>query len=92
MEEEDSKLIELHDIITKEETYWWQRSRKVFLKEGDKNTKYFYQTTMKHRMENKISRSKVNEAFTEEEEDLKREAIGFFNDLLKKDPQLDKVK
>ena len=38
-EEESGKLVELHDIILKEETLWRQCSRKVFLKDGDHNTK-----------------------------------------------------
>lgn len=81
MDEEDLKLVELHDTIAKEEIFWRQRSRNTLLKEGDGNTKYFYMTTMKHKMTNEISKLKVNEAFTKEE-DFKREAIGFFSDLL----------
>ena len=91
-EEEDSKLVDLHDIITKEDTYWRHRSRKIFLKEGVRNRKYFYMTTMKLRMVNKISRLKVNVVFTEDEEDIKREAIRFFTKLLERESQLDKEK
>ena len=38
-EEEDLKLVDLDNIISKEDTYWRQRSGKIYLKEGDKNMK-----------------------------------------------------
>lgn len=49
-------LNKLHDIISKEEEYWKQRSRVVWLKSGDKNTKFFHMTTMKHRATNRIKK------------------------------------
>ena len=39
--EENEKLAKYHDIITKEEIYWRQRSRQLWLSEGDKNTNFF---------------------------------------------------
>ena len=88
-EEESVKLVEFHDIITKEEMFWRQRSRKVFLKEGDRNTKFFHMTTLKHRMANIISRLKIEERFIDNEEIIKREAMDFFSNLLQGDPNLD---
>ena len=75
-------MVELHDIIAKEETFWRQRSRKVFLKEGDRNTKFFHVTTLKHKMAHRICRLKTDEGSTEDEETIKREAMSFFKSLL----------
>ena len=86
MEEESGKLVELHDSIAKEEMFWRQCSRKVFLKEGDRNTKFFHMKTLKHRMANRISRLNTNEGLTDNEEIIKREAVEFFNRLLQGDP------
>lgn len=69
--------------------FWRQRSRKVFFKEGDQNTKYFHMTTLKHRMANRISRLKMEERFTENDESINREAVEFFSNLLQGDPNLD---
>lgn len=38
-------------------------------------------TTMKHRMVNRISRLKVNNVITEDDEEIKREVIRFFSGL-----------
>lgn len=62
--------------------FWRQFSRKVFLKEGDHNTKFFHVTTLKHMMTNIIFRLKTDEGSTDNEEIIKREAVGFFKSLL----------
>ena len=81
-DDESGKLVELHDIITKEEMFWRQHSRKVFIKEGDRNTKFFHVTTLKHRMANRISRLKIVEGTTDDEVIIQREAMNFFKYLL----------
>ena len=48
-------LSEIHNIINKEEKFWRQRSRITWLKEGDRNTKLFHLSTLKHRAGNRIS-------------------------------------
>ena len=92
IKEEDLKMIEMHDIITKEEIYWRQWSRKVFLNDGDQNTKYFHMTTLKHRMVNKISRLNVHGVFIDDDEAIKRKAMIFFSNSLESDLNLDKDK
>jgi len=38
-----------------EETLWRQKSRVRWLKEGEKNTKFFHKTTVQRRMTNQIT-------------------------------------
>ena len=54
IEAELSILSDLHNIISKEEKFWRQRSRINWLKEGDQNTKFFHLSTLKHRENNRI--------------------------------------
>ncbi|WJZ96624.1 hypothetical protein VitviT2T_015290 [Vitis vinifera] len=66
--------------VLMEEISWRQKSREVWLKEGDKNTGFFHKMANSHRRKNCLSKIKVNgtwidgeeaarleEAFTEEE-------------------------
>eukprot|EP00253_Pinus_taeda_P026862 PITA_26862 len=48
----ESKLLE-HDL--QEEILWRQKSRIHWMKEGEKNTKFFHKTTVQRRMSNQIS-------------------------------------
>lgn len=51
---ESETLSTLHILISREETFWRQRSRIKWLKEGDRNSKFFHLTTLKHRPSNRI--------------------------------------
>ena len=53
--------------------------------------KYFHMTTFKHRTDNRISRLKVDEVITKEDEDFRGEATRYFSELLKKDTHFDIV-
>lgn len=55
VKDENEKLVEYHDIVSKEEIYWRQRSRSIWLKEGDRNTTEICLSTLKHRAKNHIT-------------------------------------
>lgn len=56
---ENEILSKYHDNIRKEEEFWKQRSRSLWLKEGDKNTRFFHMTAMKHKATNRISKMSI---------------------------------
>ena len=69
VKEENEKLVEYHDIISKEETYSRQRSRSIRLEEGDRNTKKIHLSTLKQRGKNHIpSLTKGTHQITNEQE------------------------
>lgn len=45
-EEEKRLKLELDEIWAREEFFWSQKSREIWLKEGDKNTKFFHKLAM----------------------------------------------
>ena len=44
-----------------EEVSWRQKSRELWLKEGDRNTGFFYKMANSHRRRNAINKIKVND-------------------------------
>lgn len=46
--------MEYNSILDHEEAYWFQQSRSKWLRLGDRNTKYFHQTTLIRRRSNRI--------------------------------------
>ena len=52
---EKELLAKQEDILSKEEIFWRQKSRDKWLDEGDRNTKYFYNSTIYNRSINKIT-------------------------------------
>ena len=54
-EEIAAALKELSDALKAEEMFWKQKSRVFWLREGDRNTKFFHALTNQRRAENKIT-------------------------------------
>ena len=59
----------LEEFLTREEDMWRQKSREVWLKEGDRNTKFFHTSTINKRRINKIDRIKNDQGAWLEDRD-----------------------
>eukprot|EP00253_Pinus_taeda_P024539 PITA_24539 len=67
-----------------EEILWRQKSRISWLKEGEKNTKFFHKSTIQRRMHNKIIFVDNQQGErVEAHEDMEKEFAGYFKDILK---------
>lgn len=83
--EEQNLLQDLMKREQQEETLWKQKSRKLRLREGDRNTSFFHKSTVQHRQQNHINHLKSTDGTILEEKSLiERELISYFSDLLSK--------
>lgn len=73
-----SLSMEFEEIANQEEIAWRQRSRALWLKEGDRNTKYFHRTANAHKRYNNIDQLIVEGETLQSPEDIKREIIRFY--------------
>ena len=53
-----SLMQELMQREKQEEILWQQKSRKLWLREGDRNTSFFHKSTIQHKQNNRISHLK----------------------------------
>ncbi|RVX20087.1 Transposon TX1 uncharacterized 149 kDa protein [Vitis vinifera] len=67
--------------VLREEISWRQRSRELWLKEGDNNTKFFHRMANAHSRRNWLSRLKVDDCWHTEELDLRNSVVGAFKNL-----------
>ncbi|KAM2566578.1 hypothetical protein TB1_009061 [Malus domestica] len=75
---------ELMTAHKNEETYWWTKSKTQWLKEGDKNTKFFHAQTMKIRRSNQIrGLMDANGVWQENEPVISSIVTFYFSDLFR---------
>ena len=63
-----------------EEVSWRQKSREVWLREGDRNTGFFHKMANSHRRRNCLSKIKVDGVWLTEEQEIKRGVVRAFKD------------
>jgi hypothetical protein len=77
---------ELNDILRKEELMWFQRSRAKWLKDGDRNTRYYHiKTVSRKRINNVIMLKNDNGQWIEDVTDLQNLATNFYKKLFSND-------
>ncbi|KAK2653131.1 hypothetical protein Ddye_012987 [Dipteronia dyeriana] len=79
---EKTLLKDYENILDQEEIFWQQKSRNCWLKEGDRNTKFFHRSTVIRRRKNKIEGFKrEDDSWIGEIEEMKNEAVHYFQTL-----------
>jgi hypothetical protein len=79
----------MNELLYKEEMLWIQRSRITWIKEGDRNTRFFHQKAAWRARKNKIKKLKDNEGVWKDvPTDMERMATSYFQELFTRDPSL----
>ena len=73
---------EFEKWVLMEEVSWRQKSREVWLREGDRNTGFFHKMANSHRRRNYLSKIKIDGTWLTEEQEIKEGVVGAFKDLL----------
>jgi hypothetical protein len=72
---------ELEKLALLEEVSWRQKSRVLWLKEGDNNTKFFHQMANSHRHNNYMERVEVDGTVFEVESEVRAKVVQFYVSL-----------
>ena len=67
-----------------EEVSWSQKSREIWLREGDKNTGFFHRMANAHKKSNWLRKIKINEVWCTEENEIQESMAKAFQSLLSK--------
>jgi hypothetical protein len=72
---------ELESVVHLEEVLWRQKSRILWLKEGDNNTKFFRKMANSHRRYNYMDKVEVDSVVFEEESEIREKVVDFYESL-----------
>ena len=70
---------EIHTFSEQESLWWQQRSKELWLKDGDRNTKYFHASATQKKKRSRIEKiMDVRGCMWDREEDIENAFINFF--------------
>jgi hypothetical protein len=72
---------ELESVAQLEEVSWRQKSRSLWLKEGDNNTKFFHKMANSHRRYNYMDKVEVDGVVFEESSEIREKVVHFYESL-----------
>ena len=77
---------EINETLTREEIMWKQRSRALWLKWGDRNTKFFYATASQRQRKNRIGGLQNHQGdWVEDQEGIDIIILDYFTAIFKTD-------
>ena len=74
---------QIQNLLSLEEVSWRQKSRMLYIKEGDNNTKFFHKMANSRRRHNHISMLEVNGVIYKDESEMAIQAVQFYKKLYK---------
>ncbi|XP_059078150.1 uncharacterized protein LOC131876705 [Cryptomeria japonica] len=83
LKREISLKSDLNEILRREEIHWRQKSSELWLKDGDRNTKFFHRSSIANRSRTRISEVvRPDGSIARDYEDIAREAVRHFESLM----------
>ena len=73
----------MEHLLFLEEISWRQKSRMLYIKERDNNTKFFHKMANSHRRFNHLRTLEVDGVVFEEESEVKNQVVQFYKNLYK---------
>ena len=71
--------------VLMEESHWRQLSREIWLKEGDKNTRFFHRMANAHRSNNSLDKIKIDGVWLLEEQEMREGVAHAYQQMLFED-------
>jgi hypothetical protein len=85
MEDEKVKMAdmsrELENTLLYEEIHWRQKSRALWLKEGDSNTRFFHKVANSHRRNNRVETLCIDGVMSHDPNEVKEHIVQFYRNL-----------
>ena len=82
LEARKEAMKEYKKLVLLEEIMWRQKSREMWLKEGDINTSFFHKMVNAHRRRNHVDKIKINGVWFTKQNEIKEEIVNAFRYLL----------
>jgi hypothetical protein len=77
----ETTIVELDKLILMEEISWRQKSRALWLQEGDKNSKFFHRLANSHQIANSIAKLSIDGNMSYNQDDVRDHIASFYEHL-----------
>jgi hypothetical protein len=77
----ETTIVELDKLILMEEISWRQKSRALWLQEGDKNSKFFHRLANSHRIANSIAKLSIDGNMSSNQDEIRDHIASFYEHL-----------